>query len=234
MRETDSAVIPFRSNGEVSLIERHAQLLAPYEIRNTPRGQPCPWVDKDTKLIPLGELPGVIAQLEQSLRPATRQDVKKAVMALFGSFKVAGVVLDPDAFTAAMNAELAEFPVDVLQDAVRHARRTLKWLPSIAEMIEICKEVGFPRRDQLNIAKQMEREHRRRAELAAEREERARKNAELEARMPEYWVAVEAELRARNMPPEQVDMKMQDLRMFPGVEFWQLVRAWEERNQDAA
>jgi hypothetical protein len=155
-------------------------------------------------------------------------------MALFGSFKVAGVVLDPDAFTAAMNAELAEFPVDVLQDAVRHARRTLKWLPSIAEMIEICKEVGFPRRDQLNIAKQMEREHRRRAELAAEREERARKNAELEARMPEYWVAVEAELRARNMPPEQVDMKMQDLRMFPGVEFWQLVRAWEERNQDAA
>jgi len=190
-----------------SLIQRYAPVLAA-----------CIFPDSETELVPVADLPDLIAEIERALLPAPPQEVAKAVAVMFGSFKIGDVVHDQQAFTRAMIAEL-DFPADILQAAVRQARRTLKWLPSIAEMIEICEDVKLPRVRQLRTAKDMVREHQRREKAAAEREESARqyeaRKAEFIARMPEFLAAAENELRARGHSPEEIEDKLSTLRMWP-------------------
>jgi hypothetical protein len=207
-----------------SLIERYAHLIAgdPYNF------------ESDTELVPIDDLPDLIGEIERALRPAPPKEVAKAVAVLLGSFKVGNVLQDQAAFTRAMLTELAEFPADVLMAGVVEARRTLNWLPSIAEMITFCGNARSPRKEQLRRANQMLIQHRRRAELAAEREDRARKLEELEAKLPEYFAAAEAELRARDVSPEEIGDKLAALRIFPGIELFRLANAWKARNENAA
>jgi hypothetical protein len=225
-------IVAFRSSGALSLLEHHANLIAPYLRRYGPDSS-FREEDQEAKLVPKDELPSLIAEIEQRLAPAKPADVAKAVAMLFASFKIGDVVQDPKVFGQLMREELAEFPADVLQEAVRQARRTLKWLPSIAEMIDICSNLSARISLQLGVAQNMTEEYRRRAKREAEQAERARKNEELKAQLPELFAAAEAELRARDTPPDEIDKKMQGLRIFPGMELFQLVRAWKERKENA-
>jgi hypothetical protein len=162
-------IVAIRSFGAVSLLEHHANLITPYLRRYGPDSSFCE-EDQDAKLVPKDELPSLVAEIEQRLAPAKPADVAKAVAMLFASFKVGDVLQDPKVFGQLMREELAEFPADVLEEGVRHARRTLKWLPSIAEMIEICAEIRAPLRQPLSVVQLMEKEYQRRAKREADRE----------------------------------------------------------------
>jgi hypothetical protein len=126
-------------------------------------------------LIPEDDLLSLRQEIEVSFRPASTVQVTRAVAAIIGSFKIGDVLGDPAAYTHAMASELAAYSADVLDDAARRARRILKWLPAIAEMVEICDGVIAERRRQLSIVDQMldeyrcQRERRRRLEDKAAR-----------------------------------------------------------------
>jgi hypothetical protein len=89
------------------------------------------------------------------LQPASRVDVAAAVMVLAGSFKLGSAVEDPEVFVSGMIEELSEYPADILEAAVRGARRALKTLPSIAEMVALCEALIAERRAQLETLKRI-------------------------------------------------------------------------------
>src|SRR5207237_5603318 len=73
---------------------------------------------------------------------------------------------------------LAEYPAYNLKEAIRHARRTLDWFPSIKEMIAICDQLIEPRREQRRVVTWMIHEHQRHGDEA----DRSQREAEAEAR----------------------------------------------------
>lgn len=132
-------------------------------------------IDGYSELLPIERLGSLRHQIQQSLKPASRTDISMAVAVLAASFKIGNVLEDRGAFAMAMIEELAGYPVDVIDTAIRTARRTLSWLPSIAEMVALCDAAINPRHRWLQSIDRMEGEHqRRRAELeaAARREHR--------------------------------------------------------------
>jgi hypothetical protein len=133
--------------------------------------------DETVKLIPPDHLSMLREVIDASLRPAPLADVGKAVAVLVGSFKVPGNLEDPPTFTRLMISDLATYPGDILDEASRRARRTFKWLPSIAEMVEICDELLLERRKTLLTVERMITLHRWRQEKA---EEDARSRQQLE------------------------------------------------------
>jgi hypothetical protein len=118
--------------------------------------------------------------IEASLKPAPLADIRKAVAVLVASFKIPSNLEDPPMFTRLMINDLAIYAADILDEAIRRARRTFKWLPSIAEMVEICDQLVGERRSWLRTADQMMGEHHRRREKA-EREDHGRRLREEQA-----------------------------------------------------
>ena len=130
------------------------------------------------ELVPLAALPGLQSDIEASLGPAQLYEVEMAVAALGASLKMPGTIEDPERFGEAMAIELAGYPADILTEAIRHARRTLDWFPSIKEMIAICDQLIGPRREQRRVVTWMIHEHQRRQDEA----DRAKREVEAEAR----------------------------------------------------
>jgi hypothetical protein len=130
------------------------------------------------ELVPLVALPGLQWEIEASLGPAQLCEVEMTVAALGAALKMPGTIEDPERFGEAMAIELAEYPADILKEAIRHARRNLDWFPSIKEMIAICDQLIEPRREQRRVVTWMIREHQRRQEEA----HRAKREAEADAR----------------------------------------------------
>src|SRR3981081_2527895 len=107
-----------------SLVERYDRLLIPEPYA--------------AGTIPDEHLPALRREIVATITAAPLDAVKQAIAVLIGSFKRADVVENPKIFVKAMQAELAGYPADVLDDAIVQARRTIKWVPAIAEMVEIC------------------------------------------------------------------------------------------------
>ena len=154
-------------------------------------------VDEYSQLIPLDHLSILNEVIEASLKPAARADLAKAVALLFASFKVGDVLEDRPAFTRLMIAELAVYPTDILERAIIQARRTIKWLPSIAEMIAICNEFFDERGSQLYIVQRMIGEHRRRLDVAASRTAEAERKAKREQERKAHLQKIEMRARER-------------------------------------
>jgi hypothetical protein len=123
-------------------------------------------------------LPELQSEIEASLGPAQLYEVEMTVAALGASLKMPGTIEDPEKFGEAMAVELAEYPADILKEAIRHARRTLDWFPSIKEMIAICDQLIEPRREQRRVVTWMIHEHQRHGDEA----DRSQRGAEAEAR----------------------------------------------------
>jgi hypothetical protein len=97
---------------------------------------------------PRAQLPALKRQIAASLEPAKPERARKVVAMLIGQFKSSERVLNnPEIFVAGMNEEMARYPEDVLNEAIKIARRKFKFVPAIAEMIEICDELMKERRD---------------------------------------------------------------------------------------
>ena len=104
---------------------------------------------REDAAIPAEDLPPLRRLLVARLQPAARVDVAAAVMVLAGSFKLGNHIEDPEIFVSGMIDELSEYPADILEAAVRSARRSLRSLPSIAEMVAIAEALIAERRAQL-------------------------------------------------------------------------------------
>ena len=100
--------------------------------------------------------------IDANLKPAPLADIRKAVAVLVASFKIPSNLEDPPMLPRLMINDLAMYPADILDEAIRRARRMFKWLPSIAEMVEICDQLVGERRSWLHTADQMMEEHHRR------------------------------------------------------------------------
>jgi hypothetical protein len=141
-------------------------------------------------LIPADAVPRLRWEIEARLQPASREEAVKGVAMLFGSFKIGDVVESAQAYTAAMVQEIGEFPPDILLGAIRQARRSLKWLPSIAEMVQICEELMAPRRAQLRALDRIEKEYEHRRiedeKKAARQQNFAGQEAALEQKLVEH------------------------------------------------
>jgi hypothetical protein len=135
--------------------------------------------DQHFEFIPLDHLEMLREVIDASLRPARLADVGKAVALLVASYKIPGNLEDRPTFTMMMISDLATYPVDILDKASRRARRTIKWLPSIAEMVEICDDLVAARRQTLLTVEEMISRHRRGREKA----ERQRQFEEQAARI---------------------------------------------------
>jgi hypothetical protein len=148
------------------------------------------WPNERSALVPQDQLPALLNELAASLVPATRNEVAKAVTVLCGCFKIANVVESPGTFAKAMIDELADYPASVLDESISQARRTIKWLPSIAEMVEICDALVAKRRLELRFANRMDMEHERRRQQEEEQERRVRADQERRAARASKLAAV--------------------------------------------
>jgi hypothetical protein len=105
------------------------------------------------------------------LVPAGLENTGKLVAVLLACFKIGDVLEDPGAFSGMMVRELAEYPPAVAHNAVRKAIRTIKWLPSIAEMIQICEELLEHHRQKARQAEWAEEWERQRPERERQKRE---------------------------------------------------------------
>lgn len=120
-------------------------------------------------------------------------DVRKAVARLMMEFPQSDKSDASSAavYVAALTEEAATFPADVLAAACRHLRRTLKFRPSVAELVEAC-DAGMERRRRLlrgaDALKAMAQTHERdRAERSRIEAERAAYHRKVDAAMVERW-----------------------------------------------
>ena len=124
----------------------------------------------DDELVPLANLPAVILELEQACEPAPEETARKATALLVGGYPNAKPH-DPEIYVEAMARQLAEYPADVLAETVRRCHRELKFLPAIAEVVEIADSLIKDRRHALKTAQIHHRMHD--CQLSAEREREA-------------------------------------------------------------
>jgi hypothetical protein len=172
MADTGTVIALPRRPQDVELLERYRYLLAlPGDI------------NQHSQLIEPDHLAILREAIDANLRPAPLEKIRKAVALIVASFKIPSNLEDPPTFTRLMINDLAVYPADILNKAISHARRTFKWLPSIAEIVEICDQLVDERRSWLRtVDRMMEEHHRRRRKVEQEENERCRRE-ELAARI---------------------------------------------------
>lgn len=109
--------------------------------------------------------------------PSQEREARAEVMTLIGSFPRRPD--EPAIYCAAMAKEAERWPADVIREARRTIVRTLRFLPTVAELAEACTAIQARRRMLLIAAERMERERQRREE---EEQRRARIEAQQQAR----------------------------------------------------
>jgi hypothetical protein len=169
-----------------------------------------PPIDAYSVLIPLDALSALEREIEASLKPSHPREVHEAVEALRAIQRSS--TIDPEALSEGLHIKLAEYPVDILQEAVSYAWGKVEWL-TIAGMVAICERLIEPRRKQLRTIAQMEAEHRRRQQEAAKR----KAQAELEAkREMELEAQREAHQRRLRDVETQARERLGDDALLPG------------------
>lgn len=158
-----------------AFLERYEKLLT---VQTDPIGLPLP-LDR-CQLIPAADLPALGECIAAGLRPASGRQVAEAIAMIAGAWPYAHQKSDAtamDIHARMLTEDLAQFPADILVDAIRQLRRTLKFAPAIAEIYESAMERLVKRKGQLAVIEAHRREHARRAAV-----ERAAAVAEAERR----------------------------------------------------
>jgi hypothetical protein len=159
---------------EIALITRHSESLSAGYYDAIADEWVHAAVDHATTLIPRVDLAVLIPALERRLVPANERQIAGA-LAMIGSAwpfahqKLHGAVAD--LYATQLAEDLAGFPHDVIALAIRHLRRTSKFLPSIAELLEVCSERHAEALARLHITRQHVAEHNRRDAFAHRRVE---------------------------------------------------------------
>jgi hypothetical protein len=143
-------------------------------------------IDGYSQLIPENVLPELQREIEESLRPASRQEIAKAVVVVVAIFKIpTNAIQDKEAYFQGMRRTLGSsgYPADTINEAIfrLHARPEQRYTPATGEIVEIAKQLTEERRRRLRAVQQMVAEHRRRRRVAAERKVEAEREAKREA-----------------------------------------------------
>lgn len=120
---------------------------------------------RDTALIPAADLPALIDALKEDLQPATQRQVVEIIALVGGAWPYAHQRANAtalDLFARQLAEDLAPFPHSALIEAIRQLRRTLKFSPSIAEIIECATSALAERQWRLRVAEAHQAEHTRR------------------------------------------------------------------------
>lgn len=158
-----------------AFLARHEKLLT---VQTDPIGLPVPL--ERCQLIPAANLPALAECVAAGLQPATARQVAETIAMIAGGWPYAHQKADAtamDIHARMLTEDLAKFPADILVDAIRQLRRTLKFAPSIAEIYEAASAMLVKRKGQLSVIDAHRREHARRAAVA-----RAEADAEAERR----------------------------------------------------
>jgi hypothetical protein len=125
-------------------------------------------------------------RIEASLQPASLSETQAAVAMLAKALPIMPSIQDPPAYKAIMAEFLAPYPADVLMQAVHQAIKDFKQMPSIREMVELCKRLVWPRHEERRCLERAEYEkqhaQRQAAGRAAEAGRAAQRAAEDKAR----------------------------------------------------
>lgn len=152
------------------------------------------WLDEGYPDLRCQNLPSVAeeAELRQELAIATEpvpiDDLQRAIQMMVAAYPQKGPD-DARGYVLAVAENLAEYPNDVVVRACKQAVRTVKFLPSVAELVEIAEELVRPRRNALRNLPLVARERARR-----EKEEQERRQREAERAV---WLAEEERVRKR-------------------------------------
>lgn len=156
--------------GRTSTTDQHADALL--EFISRPAESFRSLLDARTLAIVVDEVRAVLAT-----PPAQEREARAEVMTLIGSFPRRPD--EPAIYCAAMAKEAERWPADVVREARRTIVRTLRFLPTVAELAEACAAIQGRRRTLLIAAERMERERQRRE---AEEQRRARAESQQQAR----------------------------------------------------
>jgi hypothetical protein len=118
-------------------------------------------LDEWTRLIEEDTCPALITELETALLPAGPEAALRQAEILIGSYP-AREVMNADIFVRAVTSVLAEAPKDVGPAVVDHLTRTLKWLPTRADVAKAVDDKVGPRKTALRCARAHLDEHARR------------------------------------------------------------------------
>lgn len=162
-----SAVAEF---GRTPTAEQHADTLLEFVSR--PADSFRNVLDAATLALVIDEVQAVLAT-----PPAGEREARAEIMTMIGSFPRQPD--HPEIYCGAMAKEASRWPADVIREARRTIVRTLRFLPTVAELAEACAAIQGRRRMLLIAAERMERERQRRE---AEEQRRARIEAQQQAR----------------------------------------------------
>lgn len=112
-------------------------------------------------LIPLAELPVIIAGLDEATQPAQIEQAKRAAEILLGSYP-RHAVDDPEIYSRGIVSVLNKFPAYIGAKAVDNLTLKSKFLPTRAELNEQCEAIMGELNAARAIARRMVQEHERR------------------------------------------------------------------------
>lgn len=131
-------------------------------------------VDEYTRLLPPPVLQAIIAEAETPRQPASRELAAELASLVIGSYPSHRNVGDPAIYARAITSLFTEHAPDVGREAVEIVTRSLRYLPSRAELHMVLEQIECRRRAAVAAARAMLREHERRERLRRLEEERAR------------------------------------------------------------
>ena len=119
------------------------------------------FINEQSELLPARVLDAVITELEPHCRPDMPEHLLACVTATLGCFRD-NTLASPEILVRGFVEEMAGYPADVIEDTARELRRTSKFMPTIAEAVEIANRLLRGRRGALTAALAMRAEHGRR------------------------------------------------------------------------
>jgi hypothetical protein len=175
----------------------------PTTARHWPALRSLETIDGHTRLVPAEDCERVIAEVEGSLAvlasPAEAVALGKRLVGAYPGREIA----DPATFAGMLSRTFSKFPADLGALAVDHVVERLRFLPSVAEVASVLRELAAKRNVVALRARQHIAEHARRAEEAERRkviEADRRRAAEIRATMRQAKPGGEAPREDRGAP----------------------------------
>lgn len=137
------------------------------------------------RLPSVAEARALRAEIDAAMLPVTTARLRDEVKMLLGSYPQAGPV-DRGAYVFAVSAHLAGYPADIVADTCREVVRTCRFLPAVAELVEVAERHMLRRRRAQRRVGEIEAARARQAEMAdgARSERRGAHAVRLAAELP--------------------------------------------------
>ena len=148
------------------------------------------------QLMPLHIVEKIIDELEVALIPAGKDVAKKWAKFLIGAYP-SRQMNDADIFTRSLIFDMAGFPEDIIEKSVHDVRRACKFLPTCAEVFEVCERYRKDRAEKLRLAKVCKQLHEQRERERAEAEQRERERMGRDPNRRAELVRLSAETRKK-------------------------------------